>query len=163
GQVDRMLADLTEALSALPSGFAAPVGIAYDRDSLAGRDVLSQAYAFVRDALRPVGPHDLPAAVHRVLARPHERLVREDRDLPVGAVDRLDGSALVGIASFRQGPAVAPEAPSSPAASAAGSPASSIRRGRSHRSTLSRTGSFGRFSKPQSSSCARSSIACARR
>lgn len=99
GQVDRMLADLTEALSALPSGFAAPVGIAYDRDSLAGRDVLSQAYAFVRDALRPVGPHDLPAAVHRVLARPHERLVREERDLPVGAVDRLDGSALVGIAS----------------------------------------------------------------
>lgn len=98
-QVDRMLVDLTDALSALPTGFAAPVGIAYDRAALAGHEVLSQAYAFIRDAMRPVGPHDLPAAVHRIFARPHERLLREERDLPVGRVDRLDGSALVGIAS----------------------------------------------------------------
>ncbi len=98
-QVDRMLVDLTDALSALPTGFAAPVGIAYDRVTLAGQDVLSQAYAFVRDAMHPIGPHDLPAAVHRVFVRPHERLVREERELAVGTIDRLEGPALVRIAS----------------------------------------------------------------
>ena len=76
-QVDRMLSDLTDAMSALPTSFASPVGVAYDRSALTGHDVLSQAYAFVRDAMRAAGPHDLPAAVSRILARPYERLVRE--------------------------------------------------------------------------------------
>jgi predicted component of viral defense system (DUF524 family) len=98
-QVDRMLSDLTDAMSALPTGFASPVGVAYDRSALTGHDVLSQAYAFVRDAMRAAGPHDLPAAVNRILARPYERLVREEHDIPVGQVDRLDPPALVAIAS----------------------------------------------------------------
>jgi predicted component of viral defense system (DUF524 family) len=98
-QVDRMLADLTDAMSSLPTGFAAPVGLAYDRSALTGHDVLSQAYAFVRDAMWAAGPHDLPAAVSRILARPHERLVREEHDIPVGRVDRLDAPALLAIAS----------------------------------------------------------------
>ena len=98
-QVDRMLSDLTDAMSALPTGFASPVGVAYDRSALTGHDVLSQAYAFVRDAMRAAGPYDLPAAVSRILARPYERLVREEHDLPVGRVDRLDAPALLAIAS----------------------------------------------------------------
>jgi uncharacterized protein len=98
-QVDRMLSDLTDAMSALPTGFAAPVGVAYDRAALTGHDVLSQAYAFVRDAMRAVGPHDLPAAVNRILVRPYERLVREAHDMPVGRVDRLDAPELLAIAS----------------------------------------------------------------
>lgn len=98
GQVDGMLDDIERIAAALPFAPGTPVLAPYERKDLRGPDILYQSYVHLRDGMRGVGPHDLPAAVERVLARPHEELQRgSPMPSPVGAVDRVDADVFVGI------------------------------------------------------------------
>lgn len=98
-QADRMIEELVAAVRGLPSRALPPTGAAFDRPLVAAEDIDLLAYLVVRDAVRGRGPHDLTAAMARILARPHERLADERADRPIWAADRIDGRALVEIAS----------------------------------------------------------------
>ena len=102
-EVDGMLDDVVSALHSLPFHFDTPASLAYARDVLAADDVIYQAYAFVRHALEGIGPHDLPAAFERILARPHMRLVSTLADVPLARADRVDANTVVSLAR-RPGP-----------------------------------------------------------
>jgi uncharacterized protein len=63
-------------------------------------DALYHAYAFLRDGMRARGRHDVPGAVERILARPHEALLRREPTLiPLGRADRVDAATLAAIFS----------------------------------------------------------------
>jgi predicted component of viral defense system (DUF524 family) len=96
---DRMLDELVAALRGLPSRALPPTGATFDRPLVHADDVDLLAYLVVRDAVRGRGPHDLTAAMARILARPHERLADVRVDRPIWAADRIDGGTLVEIAS----------------------------------------------------------------
>jgi predicted component of viral defense system (DUF524 family) len=102
-EVEAMLDDVVSALHSLPFHFDTPASLAYTRDVLAADDVIYQAYAFVRHALEGIGPHDLPAAFERILARPHMRLVSRLADVPLARADRVDANTVIGLAR-RPGP-----------------------------------------------------------
>jgi predicted component of viral defense system (DUF524 family) len=113
-EVDAMFDDVVSALHSLPFYFDTPTSLAYARDVLASDDVLYQAYAFLRQALEGMGPHDLPSAVERILARPHMRLVPTLADVPLARADRVDADTVMSLAR-RPGP-LHPIPPSSPLA-----------------------------------------------
>jgi len=96
---DRMLEELVAALRGLPSRALPPTGAPFDRPLVHADDIDLLAYLVVRDAVRGRGPHDLTAAMARILARPHERLVDERVDRPIWAADRIDGRTPIEIAS----------------------------------------------------------------
>ena len=98
-QADRMIDELVAAVRGLPSRALPPTGAAFDRPLVAAEDIDLLAYLVVRDAVRGHGPHDLTAAMARILARPHERLADERADRPIWAADRIDGRTLIEIAS----------------------------------------------------------------
>lgn len=98
-RADRMLDELVAALNGLPSRALAPTGAAFYRPLGHADDVDLLAYLVVRDAVRGHGPHDLTAAMARILARPHERLADERVDRPIWAADRIDGRTLVEMAA----------------------------------------------------------------
>ena len=102
-EVDAMLDDVVSALYSLPFHFDTPASLAYTRDVLAADDVAYQAYAFLRHALEGIGPHDLPAAFERILARPHMRLISRLADVPLAHADRVDANTVVSLAR-RPGP-----------------------------------------------------------
>lgn len=97
-EVEAMLDDVIAALQSLPFSFATPVGLAYARDVLDAPDVPYQAYAFLRHALRGIGPHDLPAAFDRILAQPHTRLVPVASAVALARADRADAETIMGLA-----------------------------------------------------------------
>jgi uncharacterized protein DUF2357 len=98
GQVEAMLDDIEERVAALPFAYATPVLAAYRRDEVRGPNVLYHAFAHLRDGMRGVGKHDLPAAVERILAQPHEQLNRGvPVERPIGTVDSLDPDVFLGI------------------------------------------------------------------
>lgn len=94
-----MIEELVAAVRGLPSRALPPTGAAFDRPLLTAEDIDLLAYLVVRYALRGHGPHDLTAAMARILARPHERLADERANRPIWAADRIDGRTLVEIAS----------------------------------------------------------------
>jgi predicted component of viral defense system (DUF524 family) len=96
-EMDAMLEFVSGELGSLPTASGTPSGSPYDRLRWDGSDVDYQAYVTVRDALVRRRPHDLVASIERILARPHERFVAEERTVPLGRVDRIDGRALFGI------------------------------------------------------------------
>jgi hypothetical protein len=96
---DRMVEELVAAVRGLPSRALPPTGTSFDRPLVHADDVDLLAYLVVRDAVRGRGPHDLSAAMARILARPHERLIDERSDRPIWAADRIDGRTIVEIAS----------------------------------------------------------------
>lgn len=95
----RMLDQLIAALRGLPSRALPPAGAAFDRPLAHPEEVDLLAYLVVRDAVRGHGPHDLTAAMARILARPHEQLADEHTDHPIWAADRIDGGTLVEVAA----------------------------------------------------------------
>ncbi|HEX8105593.1 MAG TPA: DUF2357 domain-containing protein, partial [Solirubrobacteraceae bacterium] len=95
----RMLHEVAERLSALPFRAPAVTGHGYARDVLSGPDVLYQSYAVFRHAMAGGPPHDLPAAIERILARPHERLVDEQEVRPLAHALDVDGRTLLEVAS----------------------------------------------------------------
>jgi predicted component of viral defense system (DUF524 family) len=97
-EVDAMLDDIVTGLHSLPFYFDTPVQLGYARDVHASEDVGYQAYAFVAHALRSSGPHDLPTALGRILARPHVRLVPIVDDVPLARASRVDAETLFGLA-----------------------------------------------------------------
>jgi hypothetical protein len=96
---DRMIEELVAAVRGLPSRALPPTGTTFDRPLLHADDIDLLAYLVVRDAVRGHGPHDLTAAMARILARPHERLADERSDRPVWAADRIDARTLIELAS----------------------------------------------------------------
>ena len=90
-QIDAMLDGIERRSAALPFSAASPVAATYRRDLAASPDVPYHAYAHLRDGMRALGPHDLPSAIGRILAHPHEQLIRGDpMPRPIGSVDRVD-------------------------------------------------------------------------
>jgi hypothetical protein len=96
---DRMVTELVSAVASLPARAHAATGAAFDRPLTGTAEFDLIAYLVIRDAIRGHGPHDLTAAMERILQRPHERLSYEVADRPIWALDRLDGSTLVDIAA----------------------------------------------------------------
>ena len=96
---DRMIDELVAAVRGLPSRALPPTGTSFDRPLVHADDIDLLAYLVVRDAVRGHGPHDLTAAMARILARPHERLADERSDRPIWAADRIDGRTLIELAS----------------------------------------------------------------
>lgn len=113
-EVEEMLDDVVAGVQSLPFGFETPASFAYARDVLSGEDVTYQAYAFIRHALRRIGPHDLTAALNRIVARPNARLVPVVGDVPLARADRIDAATVMGIVR-RPGP-LHPVEPTSPLA-----------------------------------------------
>jgi len=98
--VDRMLAEVAGALPSLPFGAASPTSAPYTRDRVLGPDPLYHAFIFIRDGMQARGPHDVPGAVERILARAHESLRTEDpRLIPVGHASRIDAATLGALQS----------------------------------------------------------------
>jgi predicted component of viral defense system (DUF524 family) len=98
--VERMLDDVSGQLASLPFASATPTAAAYVRGRDLGPDALYHAFAVLRDAIKSRGPHDLPGAVQRVLARPFESLrPDEPRLVPLGRVSSVDAQTLSAIQS----------------------------------------------------------------
>jgi len=100
GAVGRMLDEVAEELASLPFAAATPTSAPYARDRSMGPDALYHAYAFLRDGMQARGRHDLPGAVERILARPHESLGTEEAKLvPLGHASQIDAATLGAIQS----------------------------------------------------------------
>jgi predicted component of viral defense system (DUF524 family) len=97
-EVDGMLDEVMAALHSLAFFFETPTQLGYARDVFAADDVDYQAYVFLAHALRGVGPHDLPGAFDRILARPHMRLIQTLSTVPLARADRVDVETLLGLA-----------------------------------------------------------------
>ena len=97
-QADEMLGDLLRSLRRLPSRALPPHwGAAFDRPLGSSEDLDLLAYIVVRDAVRGHGPHDLTAALGRILTRPHEHLIDERIDRPIWSADRVDGATAIDL------------------------------------------------------------------
>jgi predicted component of viral defense system (DUF524 family) len=97
--VDGMLDEVRDRLASLPFAAEAPTRAAYERVRDPGPTALYHTFAFLRDCMRG-RERRLPAAIERVLARPHESLrPGEPRLVPIGAVSRFDAEALGAIQS----------------------------------------------------------------
>ncbi|MDQ6806906.1 MAG: DUF2357 domain-containing protein [Actinomycetota bacterium] len=100
GAVQRMLDDVAGELASLPFAAATPASAPYARDRTMAPDALYHAYAFLRDGMQARGGHDLPGAVQRILARPHESLrLEEARLIPLGQASQIDAATLAVIHS----------------------------------------------------------------
>ena len=100
GAVERMLEDVAGELASLPFAAATPTSAPYTRGRSMGPDALYHAYAFLRDGMRARGRHDLPGAIERILARPHESLRTEEAKLvPLGHASQIDAATLAAIQS----------------------------------------------------------------
>jgi predicted component of viral defense system (DUF524 family) len=99
GALEQMLADVEERFCTLPFFAAQPSGHGYARDRIDGPDVLYQTFMVLRHAMHGGPPHDLPAAMARILARPHESLVDGREDMPLAFARGVDGTTLIEIAS----------------------------------------------------------------
>jgi predicted component of viral defense system (DUF524 family) len=98
--VQGMLDDVADQLASLPFGAATPTAAPYTRARALAPDALYHAYAFLRDTMRARGRHDLPGALERILARPHESLTADaPRLVPLGHVMRIDAATLDAIQS----------------------------------------------------------------
>ena len=98
--VQRMLDEVAEELASLPFSAATPTSAPYARGRTVAPDALYHAYAFLRDGMRARGQHDLPGAVQRILARPHESLRTEEaRLIPVGRTSQIDAATLAALHS----------------------------------------------------------------
>lgn len=124
-EVEHMLDEVVAALHSLPFSFETPTRLAYERDVAAWEDVDYQAYAFVAHSLRGIGPHDLPAAFDRILARPHMRLVATAAEVPLARADRVDAETIVSLGQGRS-----PLHPVRPHTALAASPVAVALRGR---------------------------------
>lgn len=98
GAVDQMLDQVCSWLSSLPFGVETPAHIAYARNREPGPEVLYHDFAFLRDAMKGLGPHSLTEALERILSRPYESL-RADvpRRVPIGAASRIEAETLNSI------------------------------------------------------------------
>lgn len=95
-----MLDDVSGWFSSLPFGAASPVKAAYSSKRDQSPRVLYHGFALLRDAFRRLGPHDLRAALERILVRPYESLAADEpRLVPVGAASRIDPETLAAIPS----------------------------------------------------------------
>lgn len=111
--VEDMLEAVAGRLASLPFAATTPTSAPYARDRTLSPDALYHAYAFLRDSMSARGPHDLPSAVERILARPHETFRTEDpRLIPLGRADRIDAATLLAIQSEPE--LLASVAPNSP-------------------------------------------------
>jgi predicted component of viral defense system (DUF524 family) len=100
GAVEHMLEVVADRLASLPFGATTPTAAPYARDRRIGPDALYHAYVLLRDSMAARGPHKLPSAAQRILARPHETLRSEDpRLIPLGRADRIDAATLHAIQS----------------------------------------------------------------
>ena len=98
--VHDMLDEVAAALASLPFSAATPTAAPYIRARDLGADALYHAYVFLRDGIHGRGDHDVPAAVERILARPHESLLVVDPTLvPLGTASRVDAATLAAIHS----------------------------------------------------------------
>lgn len=98
GQIDTMLDEIEAVAAALPFAAGTPVTVGYARDEPRGPEILYQSYAHLRDGMRGIGVHDLPGAVERVLAQPHDQLTRgTPTPRPLGTVDRLEPDVFLGM------------------------------------------------------------------
>lgn len=98
--VQRMLDDVAAEFASLPFAASTPTSAPYARDRTMAPDALYHAFAFLRDGMHARGRHDLPGAVHRILARPHESLRTHDaRLVPLGHASQIDTATLDAIQS----------------------------------------------------------------
>jgi predicted component of viral defense system (DUF524 family) len=98
--VQRMFEAVATELASLPFAAATPTSAPYARDRSMAPDALYHAYAFLRDSMQTRGGHDLPAAIQRILAHPHESLQREDAKLiPLGQATQIDAGTFAAIQS----------------------------------------------------------------
>jgi predicted component of viral defense system (DUF524 family) len=115
GAADAMLDEVSAWLGSLPFGLGEPTGAAYATRREASPAILFHAFALIRDAYRRLGPHDLRAAVERILAQRHESLEHDEpRMIPLGAARHIDPGTL--IAMPRHAEHLQPVPPGSPAA-----------------------------------------------
>ena len=92
---ERMRDEVIERIGGIPVQASEPVGSTYERRRSNAIEADYLTFALVRDAMRARGPHDLAAAVERILARPHERLQTEQRAVPTWQIGRLDPGVLM--------------------------------------------------------------------
>jgi predicted component of viral defense system (DUF524 family) len=101
--VQEMFDSVSGHLASLPFLADTPTVAPYARDRAIGPDALYHAYVCLRDAMEARGRHDLPGAIERILARPHESLLaQEPRLVPLGQSSRVDASTLIAIVSEPQ-------------------------------------------------------------
>lgn len=93
---DAMLADLARIAAGLPFAERAGPGVAITHERPTDESSLYHAFIYLRQILSPAAPRceQLATAIAAILAEPHERLLHEQRRVPIHAVRGVSGLAL---------------------------------------------------------------------
>lgn len=93
---DAMLADLARIAAGLPFAERQGPGVAMTNEHVVDEASLYHAFIYLRQILSPAAPRSeqLTAAITAILAEPHERLVQEQRPVPLHAAHGVSVHAL---------------------------------------------------------------------
>jgi predicted component of viral defense system (DUF524 family) len=99
----RMLEGVTRRAAALPFSAGASSALPYLRDADGGGDVLYHAFVYLRHVLSEDASRDvaLRPALAAILRKPHRRLQREGRIVPLELASRVDPPALIELVAGR--------------------------------------------------------------
>ncbi len=89
---EAMLAELTERMAALPFSAGDAARLPYDRQLAAHREVLYQAFVYLRHVLSDVAPRHvrLGPSLEAILREPHSRLISAPRRTPLDRAGTVD-------------------------------------------------------------------------
>lgn len=101
GDYEAMLADITETMAALPFSAADTAKLPYDRQLSRHRDVLYQAFVYLRHILSEDAPRHvrLRPALEAIVREPHFRLAATRRRVPLGQAADLDMAFVAKLAA----------------------------------------------------------------
>ncbi|HVJ91943.1 MAG TPA: DUF2357 domain-containing protein, partial [Labilithrix sp.] len=92
---DLMLGDIAQIAQSLPFDAGAASALPYYRDpSLLADDVSYHAFVWLRHALLDHPKRPLLGALQTIIAKPHRRLVREEREVPVELASAISARTL---------------------------------------------------------------------
>jgi len=99
---DRMLEEIAQVAHALPFDAGSASALPYSRDpSLLADDVSYHAFLWLRHALLDHPDRPLLGALKSILANPHRRLVREEREVPVELASAISARTLDDVVAGR--------------------------------------------------------------
>lgn len=98
---DRMLGDITDAVSALPFSAGTGAALPHERSVAAPEAVLFHMFAYLRYVLGDTAPESerLAPSLIQILADPHRRLEAERRQVPLDQAGRVDVRTVLGLSS----------------------------------------------------------------
>ena len=99
---DGMLSEVARIAQALPFDAGASSALPYYRDpALLADDVAYHAFIWLRHALIRDSKPPLLGALHEIIANPHRRLVREEREVPVELASAISARTLDDVVAAR--------------------------------------------------------------